>query len=199
MADAGGGGGVLYAARPDSLLSLRACSTCRLVKTLNQFQDGFCDNCWREWADGATPGSLKKTRCMDLAMENTTADFEGMTSMMRPFDSWVGKWLKMSALLFGWLPLGRAGRGWLAAQSQWEDGRGGGAFLTPTRYCKHHTPLFLSMNLADRIGEDGLKTMLKPGVYAITLPGFQRRTEHVEEEYEEEAEEGEGEADRASC
>ena len=89
--------GVAYAARPDSLLSLRACVACRLVKTLNQFQDSFCENCWHDWADGATPGSLKKTRCMDLAMENTTADFEGMTSMMRPFDSWVGKWLKMSA------------------------------------------------------------------------------------------------------
>jgi len=99
-ADAGGGGGgagASYAARPDSLLSLRACTACRLVKTLNQFQDAFCDNCWADWADGATPGALKKTRCMDLAMENTTADYEGLTSMMRPFDSWVGKWLKISA------------------------------------------------------------------------------------------------------
>jgi hypothetical protein len=90
---------VQYAQRPESLLSLRACLTCRLVKTLNQFQDAFCDNCWRDWADGSTPGSLKKGRCLDLALENTTADYEGLTSQMRPSDSWVGKWLKMSAYL----------------------------------------------------------------------------------------------------
>lgn len=91
------GAGVSYARRPDSLLSLRACIGCRLVKTLNQFQDDFCENCWRDWADGQTPGSFKKGRCLDLALENTTADYEGLTSMMRPFDSWVCKWLKMSA------------------------------------------------------------------------------------------------------
>jgi len=88
--------GVRYAKRPDTLMNLRACLTCRLVKTLEQFQDAFCDNCWRSWSDsGQPPSSLKKGRCLDIALERTTADFEGLTSMMRPSDSWVSKWLKL--------------------------------------------------------------------------------------------------------
>ena len=98
-AGGGGGGGVLYAQRPDSLLSLRACVSCRLVKTLNQFQDSFCENCWRDWADGSTPETLKPGRRLDLALENTTADYEGLISMMRPSDSWVARWVKMRAFL----------------------------------------------------------------------------------------------------
>jgi hypothetical protein len=44
---------------------------------------------------------------------------------------------------------------------------------------------------ADKIGEDGQKQQLKPGVYAITLPGerLARRAEPEDEYEEEEAEE----------
>ena len=38
---------------------------------------------------------------------------------------------------------------------------------------------------ADRVGEDGKKTLLIPGVYAITLPGYQRSRAAPAEEYEE--------------
>ena len=89
-----------YAARPESLMSLRSCIKCRLVKTLDQFQDSFCDNCWSFWdgnESGELPSAYKKGRALDMALQNTTADFEGLTSMMRPNDSWVAKWLRLSA------------------------------------------------------------------------------------------------------
>ncbi len=86
-----------YASRPDSLRGLRACTSCCLVKTLGQFVDAFCDNCWGDWAGGDLPTSLKKADCLDLALEKTTTDYEGMVSMMRPSGSWVAKWLRMRA------------------------------------------------------------------------------------------------------
>ena len=92
-----------YAARPESLMSLRSCIKCRLVKTLDQFQDSFCDNCWSFWdgnESGELPSAYKKGRALDMALQNTTADFEGLTSMMRPNDSWVAKWLRLSACCF---------------------------------------------------------------------------------------------------
>jgi len=91
---------VRYAARPETLMSLRSCIKCRLVKTLDQFQDAFCDNCWSFWdgnESGELPSTYKKGRALDMALQNTTADFEGLTSVMRPNDSWVAKWLKLSA------------------------------------------------------------------------------------------------------
>ena len=205
-AAAGGGGDldagaptyVQYAQRPESLLSLRACLTCRLVKTLNQFQDAFCDNCWRDWADGSTPGSLKKGRCLDLALENTTADYEGLTSQMRPSDSWVGKWLKMSAC--PGLQLGCPLPCFPPRLAQCIKVLGTPHGLThPT----HHNPISLPTHptpppplslCPDRIGEDGQKQVLLPGVYAISLPGVKSRAaaEAAAEDYEGEEGEEEG-------
>jgi transcription elongation factor SPT4 len=92
---------VRYARRPNTLRGLRACKMCKLIKTLAQFQDEFCDNCWMHWADGEPAAEFarqkKRTRALDIAMEETTADFEGMVAMMRPGDSWVAKWLQMGA------------------------------------------------------------------------------------------------------
>ena len=97
----GGGAHVRYARRPNTLRGLRACRGCKLIKTLLQFQDEFCDNCWVHWADGEPAVEFarqkKRTRALDIAMEQTTADFEGMVAMMRPADSWVAKWMQMGA------------------------------------------------------------------------------------------------------
>ena len=99
-----------YAHRPDTLRNLRACTSCCLIKSLNQFVESFCDNCWADWASGQLPSSLNRGECLDIAQERTTADFEGVVSMMRPSASWVARWLRMRAS-------GGAGRG----------GGGGGA------------------------------------------------------------------------
>ena len=88
-------GSVLYAQRPDSLRGLRACITCKLLKTLNQFADAFCENCQGDWAGGSLPSSMNRQEATELALEHTTDDFEGLVAMMRPTESWVAKWLKM--------------------------------------------------------------------------------------------------------
>ena len=88
---------VRYAQRPESLRGLRACRSCRLIKTVKQFQDDFCNNCWRHWADGEPASTFKALAKLDIALENTTDDFEGMVAMMRPHDSWAARWLQMGA------------------------------------------------------------------------------------------------------
>lgn len=60
------------AARPDSLKKLRACRTCHLIKTYEQFHSGFCENCPSERPEGGGSGVRS-----DWVDEHTTADFEG--------------------------------------------------------------------------------------------------------------------------
>ena len=77
-------------------------------------------------------------------------------------------------------------------------------FLLQPKHTSLHLQHTLSLCVcpADRIGEDGVKTMLKPGVYAISLPGFQRaraQQEEYEEEEAEEADEAEAEAEEAQA
>ena len=84
-----------FADRPVSLRNLRACRTCKLVKTLAQFEQAMCDNCAGEWADGERVEKVSDARRKLMAEDNTTADFVGHVAMMRPEDSWVARWLKM--------------------------------------------------------------------------------------------------------
>ena len=51
---------VRYAQRPESLKGLRACTSCKLVKTLLQFEEAFCENCWPDWANGSSADALTK-------------------------------------------------------------------------------------------------------------------------------------------
>lgn len=60
------------AARPNSLKKLRACKTCKLVKTWEQFHSGFCENCPHK-----RPDSDHVTVRDDFVAQETTADFEG--------------------------------------------------------------------------------------------------------------------------
>ena len=71
----GGGGGVAYAARPKSLRKLRACKRCKLVKTAEQFEDAFCENCPASRPEFASTASAAIKRA--YVEEETTADFEG--------------------------------------------------------------------------------------------------------------------------
>ena len=78
------------AARPDSLRKLRACKGCRLIKTYEQFQAQFCENCVDSRPESSAPGMRD-----DWVQSQTTPDFEGMVSMLQPGASWVSRWLKM--------------------------------------------------------------------------------------------------------
>lgn len=64
---------------PNNLRHLRACLTCRLIKSTEQWHNsnGICDNCG-DYGD------------IDLS-EYTTPVFKGMISLMQPTGSWVNR------------------------------------------------------------------------------------------------------------
>lgn len=59
-----------FAQRPDSVKKLRACKTCKLIKTYDQFKSTYCENCPFTHPDSDNAGS-------DYVDSSTTADFEG--------------------------------------------------------------------------------------------------------------------------
>uniref|UniRef100_A0A0G4G9U6 Spt4/RpoE2 zinc finger domain-containing protein n=1 Tax=Chromera velia CCMP2878 TaxID=1169474 RepID=A0A0G4G9U6_9ALVE len=66
---------------PKSVKRLRACLTCKLVKTYEQFYDSGCDNC----VEFAIQGERN-------AVESyTTAEFAGFISMMEPSTSFAAR------------------------------------------------------------------------------------------------------------
>jgi hypothetical protein len=81
-----------YAQRPDALKNLRACKTCRLIKTASQFHANYCDNCEHTWPDSHNAASRS-----DYVESNTTNDFEGIVSLFQHSGSWVARWLDMHA------------------------------------------------------------------------------------------------------
>ena len=62
---------------------LRACLRCKLVKTLDQFENNGCNNC--NWDGADWP-------------EETSQEFNGMIAIMEPRDSWVAKWQRCTEL-----------------------------------------------------------------------------------------------------
>ena len=69
--------------------NLRACLTCKLVKTENQFCMNGCENC-------------QVNIDTDTDLQNyTTNNFAGMISLMDPDNSWVAKWQGLVALYPG--------------------------------------------------------------------------------------------------
>ena len=70
------GGSAKYAERPDSLKKLRACKSCKLIKTADQFYRNFCDNCEHTSSGEQDAGARR-----DFVDNGTTADFEG-------YDKW---------------------------------------------------------------------------------------------------------------
>ena len=69
---------------PNSMKRLRACIECKLVKTEGQFLADMCDNCQR------------KFESIEDVQEYTTANFNGIISMMDPKNSWVAKWQNLT-------------------------------------------------------------------------------------------------------
>ena len=65
---------------------LRACFTCKLVKTEEQWEETGCVNC------GFDPNDF---------MDETTHEFTGMIALCDPEDSWVAKWQGLTKLSVG--------------------------------------------------------------------------------------------------
>ena len=61
-----------HAQRPDSLKLLRACKTCKLIKTAAQFYASYCENCPFNRPDQDNAGMKE-----DFVQSFTTTDFEG--------------------------------------------------------------------------------------------------------------------------
>ncbi|EDQ91192.1 uncharacterized protein MONBRDRAFT_23363 [Monosiga brevicollis MX1] len=67
---------------PSSNKHLRACLSCGLVKTSDQFFETGCENC----------AYLDLNDNNDAIDSCTTARFYGIVSVIDPSDSWVAKW-----------------------------------------------------------------------------------------------------------
>jgi len=72
---------------PRSLKKLRACFSCHLIKTEEQFIDEGCENCGGKW---------NKTE----AIQRVTSNFKGMIAITNPKFSWCAKWLHKSIITF---------------------------------------------------------------------------------------------------
>ena len=77
------------AAIPLEMKKLRACLRCALIKTVDQFYEGGCENC----------PFLRMDQSMPRVMESTTAYFEGMIALVNNEGSWVAKWQRIGALI----------------------------------------------------------------------------------------------------
>ena len=61
-----------FAQRPDNLKKLRACKTCKLIKTEQQFKETHCENCAFTHPDSSNAGARD-----DYVQSCTTSDYEG--------------------------------------------------------------------------------------------------------------------------
>eukprot|EP00924_Labyrinthula_sp_SR-Ha-C_P005390 snap_masked-scaffold_1-processed-gene-30.44-mRNA-1 protein AED:0.41 eAED:0.41 QI:0/-1/0/1/-1/1/1/0/113 len=76
---------------PNDVKGLRACMSCLLVKTFTQFYEEGCDNCQ----------FLQMTEDRDRCEMATTSDYQGFVAVMKPEQSWVSRWIRVSNLIPG--------------------------------------------------------------------------------------------------
>ncbi|KAL0476709.1 transcription elongation factor SPT4 [Acrasis kona] len=67
---------------PNNQRTLRACVTCGLIKSIDQFITNGCENC--------TNINMREDR--KRVEECTSTAFEGMIALTAPEKSWVAKW-----------------------------------------------------------------------------------------------------------
>jgi len=72
---------------PSDLRQLRSCLFCSLVKTWEQFEQEGCENC---------DEYLHLRQNKQRVLECTSANFEGVVSMMDPDSSWVARWQRIN-------------------------------------------------------------------------------------------------------
>ncbi|XP_067938243.1 transcription elongation factor SPT4-like [Watersipora subatra] len=86
---------------PKDLRRLRACLLCSLIKTADQFEIDGCDNCDK---------FLKMKNHREMVEECTSQNFDGMTALMSPDDSWVAKWQRINRCVPGVYALSVSGK-----------------------------------------------------------------------------------------
>ncbi|KAJ1982894.1 transcription elongation factor spt4 [Dimargaris xerosporica] len=72
---------------PQDKRQLRACLLCSLIKNVNQFQQSGCENC---------EDILRLRGHPSRVMECTSSNFSGYAALMRPEESWLGRWQRIS-------------------------------------------------------------------------------------------------------
>ena len=86
---------------PKDLRQLRACLSCSLIKTFDQFETDGCDNC-------ESFLGLKHNR--DHVYDCTSANFDGFIGATKPDDSWVSKWQRINRFKPGVYAISVSGR-----------------------------------------------------------------------------------------
>lgn len=81
---------IAFADRPDSLRQIRACKSCKLLKTAAQFHASFCDNCTHEHPETNSAASRS-----EYVESRTTSDYDGIVSLLQLQGSWVATQLNM--------------------------------------------------------------------------------------------------------
>lgn len=72
---------------PEEGVKLRACLLCSLIKSADQFREDGCDNCEEV---------LQLRGSSDRVFECTSSSFYGFIASMKPTDSWVSKWQRIT-------------------------------------------------------------------------------------------------------
>ncbi len=91
----------VFSVIPTELRKLRACLLCSLVKTAEQFEMDGCDNC---------DDFLHMRSNVDAVMDCSSANFDGIVAIMRPEDSWVGRWQRVDKCIPGIYAISVSGR-----------------------------------------------------------------------------------------
>jgi transcription elongation factor SPT4 len=73
-------------------LKLRACINCSFIKSAEEFKQEGCPNCEEE---------LQIAGSTDRVLECTTTAFQGFIVSLKPRESWVAKWQRISKLVPG--------------------------------------------------------------------------------------------------
>lgn len=74
------------------LRQMRACLSCSLIKTVDQFEADGCENC---------DSFLQMKKDREAVYDCTSANFDGMVAAMDPQDSWVCKWQRTNQFVKG--------------------------------------------------------------------------------------------------
>jgi len=86
---------------PKDLRQLRACLSCSLVKSMEQFETDGCDNC-------DVFLHMKSNR--EAVYDCTSGNFDGMVASCKPEDSWVCKWQRITKFKPGVYAISVSGR-----------------------------------------------------------------------------------------
>ena len=86
---------------PNNLRQLRACLSCSLIKTMEQFENDGCENC---------DSFLHMRNNRDNVYDCTSSNFDGMIAACQMEDSWVAKWQRIDKLKPGVYAMSVSGR-----------------------------------------------------------------------------------------